>query len=67
MALEDAKGRLCGILPVVPATDYGCDSESCHNYHKGYLLTQEQVRGFWDAKLSDPETQQHHHTVSPLR
>lgn len=67
MELEGAKDRLCGIMPIVPATDYGCESASCHDFDKGYLLTQEQVRGFWNAKLTDPEIQQHHYTVSPLR
>ena len=67
MALEAAKDRLCGIMPVVPATDFGCDSESCRLFQDGYLLTQGQVKAFWNAKLSDPDTEQHHHFVSPLR
>lgn len=62
-----AKTRLCGIMPVVPATDYGCESESCRLFNKGYLLTQGMVKSFWQAKLSDPDLEQHHHYVSPLR
>lgn len=67
MALKSAKTRLCGILPVVPATDYGCDSASCDRFNDGFLLTQGQVRAFWNAKLSDPHTEQHDFLVSPLR
>jgi hypothetical protein len=67
MAMAGAKQRLCGMMPVVPATDYGCDSASCHQFSDGYLLTQGQVKTFWNAKLSDPHTEQHHHYVSPLR
>ncbi|GAB5034060.1 esterase [Nannochloropsis oceanica] len=67
MALNSAKARLCGILPVVPATDYGCESASCDQFNDGFLLTQGQVRAFWNAKLSDPETEQHDFLVSPLR
>ncbi len=67
LALGGAKEKLCGIIPVVPATDYGCNSESCHRFQEGYLLTRGQVKAFWQAKLSDPETEQHHHYVSPLR
>lgn len=67
MALDSAKARLCGILPVVPATDYGCESASCDQFNDGFLLTQGQVRAFWNAKLSDPETEQHDFLVSPLR
>ncbi len=67
MALKSAKTRLCAILPVVPATDYGCATPSCDRFNNGYLLTQGQVRAFWHAKLSDPDTEQHDFLVSPLR
>jgi len=67
MALKSAKTRLCAILPVVPATNYGCDSASCDRFNDGFLLTQGQVRAFWNAKLSDPDTEQHDFLVSPLR
>jgi hypothetical protein len=70
--LEQADGLhtptgLCGIMPVVPATLYGCQTQSCADFQNGFFLTRAQVVAFWNQGLVDPLEQADDPTVSPLR
>lgn len=67
--MKDRPGSLCGIVPIVPATLYGCRSASCDTFATGRLLHKSHMLLMWDATF--PELNVTHasedHNVSPLR
>jgi hypothetical protein len=58
-------GLLCGMVPIVPPTMYGCTFASCDAFARGRLLHKDHVEHFWN--LTVPPHLAQHHSVSPLR
>lgn len=57
---------LCGVVAIVPVTQYGCTSASCDEFATGRVLHKSHVLSMWNATLQD-QAQAADDDISPLR
>lgn len=66
MAKERSGPKIAKQLLFYPVTDASFDTESYHEFAKGYFLQRDGMKWFWDQYTTDPE-ERNQITASPLR